>query len=432
VRVVAAAGAASERAAMMPILVLALPPFVVALGLWMMMTAAEIGVAESRELAATANGPPRLGPLFDELHRHPRRLLIALSLGRELALAAVATIAAIVGWRERGLAGALIAVAVAVLLLALARGIAAGIVTRRVARGTGTIVPGIGAVLALLLRLAAAVKAVGRRAAHAIAGEEPTGTSLFARDEIAALSDGSEGELAESERALVAKAASFGDRPVRHVMTPRRDIIAVAADISSDELWRVIRSSGCSRIPVYRGERDDVVGILYVKDLIGPEGVAAEITPLLREPYVVPAEMTVGVLFREFRARKVHIALVVDEYGSLAGVVTMEDLLEELVGDIRDEFDEDEAPEIVRRGPSTFIVSGRTSVAALSARLKLDIRSSDADEATIAGVVIDRLGRVPDSGETVSMDGFTVTVEKLDGAAIERLRLDVWPSPSPA
>ena len=118
------------------------------------------------------------------------------------------------------------------------------------------------------------------------------------------------------------------------------------------------------------------------------------------------AEKPVGELFREFRARKVHIALVLDEYGSLVGLVTMEDLLEELFGEMRDELDEDAEPTIRRRGSGSFLVSGRVSVGELNARLKLDIPPSD-DEATIAGVVIDRLGRVPEVGETLQMDGFT-------------------------
>ena len=171
--------------------------------------------------------------------------------------------------------------------------------------------------------------------------------------------------------------------------------------------------------------------MLYVRDLIGAPRLDGGIEPILRQPYVVPGERSVGELYREFRTRKVHIALVLDEYGSLLGLVTMEDILEELFGDIRDEFDDDEEPAIVRRGPSTFVVSGRASVSAINARLKLHIPLSE-DEATIAGVVIDRLGRVPDVGETLGMDGFTVTVEKLDGPAIERLRVDLWPSSSSA
>jgi CBS domain containing-hemolysin-like protein len=282
--------------------------------------------------------------------------------------------------------------------------------------------------LAPLRGLAALEKTVGRALTHGFLGEAPSGDNIFAPEEMAVLSRESESELADAERALVAKAVSFGERHVRHVLTPRRDIVSVPSDIAPDEVLRVMRESGCSRLPVYRGEKDDIVGFLYVKDVLGQTLGADGIGPLLRQPYVVQAEKPVGELFREFRARKVHIALVLDEYGSLVGLVTMEDLLEELFGEMRDELDEDAEPSIRRRGAGSFLVSGRVSVGELNARLKLGIPPSE-DEATIAGVLMDRLGRVPDVGETLEMDGFNVTVEKLDGPAVELVRVDVW-SPS--
>jgi CBS domain containing-hemolysin-like protein len=208
-------------------------------------------------------------------------------------------------------------------------------------------------------------------------------------------------------------------------------MIAVPLDVTPDDLLQVIRDSGCARIPVFRGERDDIVGILYVKDLIGQPIAKGGIEPLLRQPYVVSAEKPIADLFRDFRVRKVHFALVVDEYASLIGLVTMEDLLEDLVGEIRDEFDDDEAPPIERRGPTTFVVSGRIPVHDFNARLHLHLPESGT-EATIAGIVIDRLGHVPTRGESVTMDGCTLTVEALDGPAIQRLRVDLWPSSSSA
>ena len=141
------------------------------------------------------------------------------------------------------------------------------------------------------------------------------------------------------------------------------------------------------------------------------------------------AEKPAVDLFRDFRVRKVHFALVVDEYASLVGLVTMEDLLEEIVGEIRDEFDDDEAPPFERRGPNVFVVSGRVAVGDFNARLHLQVPESGSG-ATIAGVVIDRLGHVPERGESITMDGCTLTVEALDGTAIQRLRVELWPSPS--
>jgi CBS domain containing-hemolysin-like protein len=397
--------------------------------LWTALAGAEATLAEARTLTREPIGARRLGPLHYELHRHPRRLVISLALGREIALVTAAVLGVTLGYGRLGLRGGVLALACTVVLMLALRGVVAGAAARRAAQGaTATIAPTLAWMLAPLRGLAALEQAIGGRLARAFLDEPPSGDNIFAPEELAALEDGAE-DLGDSERALVEKAVSFGERSVRHVLTPRPDIVSVPVDIAPAALFAEIRASGCSRIPVYRGERDDVIGILYVKDLIGKRLAAGEIEPLLRQPYVVSADKPVGELLREFRRRKVHIALVLDEYGSLVGLVTMEDLLEELFGEIRDEFDDDEEPRIVRRGPNSFAVSGRVSVSAFNERLKLNIPPSE-DEVTIAGVVIDRLGRVPQPGETLTIDGCTLTVEKLDGSAIELLRVDLWPSPS--
>jgi putative hemolysin len=400
-----------------------------ALALWTVLAGAEATLAEARSIARTAAGPRRLGVLFIELHHHPRRLVISLALGRELALVTAAVLGAQVGYQRAGLRGGILAVAATALAILFLRGAAAGIATRRLARENETIGPALGWLLTPLRGLAALEKSIGRALAHGFLGEAPSGDNIFAPEEMAALTREGEVELADAERALVENAVSFGERSVRHVLTPRRDIVAVPVDIAPAEVLRVMRESGCSRLPVYRAEKDDVIGFLYVKDVLGTTIGADGIAPLVRQPYVVQAEKPVGELFREFRTRKVHIALVLDEYGSLVGLVTMEDLLEELFGEMRDELDEATEPSIRRRAPGSFLVSGRVSVDELNARLKLGIPPSD-DERTIAGVVIDRLGHVPEAGESLDMDGFTVVVEKLDGPAVELVRVDLWPSSS--
>ena len=390
---------------------------------WMRFAAAEALLATARGVGRTEEPA---GWLFYELHRYPRRLLIALALGRELALVTVAVLATLLGYGFRGLYGGAVALAVTVPVLLALRGVAAGRAARRVEQGGKGVGRALAWLLAPLMSLAAIEKSLGWRLARVFLGEAPRGDNIFAAEELAALSEEGAEELGAAERTLVAKAIAFGERSVRHVLTPRRDIVAVSADSPPAELLRVIHDSGCSRIPVYRGSKDDVVGILYVKDLIGQRLESGRIESLMRQPYVVPAEKSVGDLFREFRSRKVHIALVVDEYGSLVGLVTMEDLLEELFGEIRDEFDEDEPPAIRRRGPNTYEVNGRVPVRTLGVRLHLDL-SPSGDEATIAGFVIERLGHVPAAGEQVQLEGCTMTVEKLDGPAIELLRVDLCP-----
>jgi putative hemolysin len=309
------------------------------------------------------------------------------------------------------------------------RGAAAGIAKRRIARDRASIGPALGWMLAPLRGVAALLKTVGRALAHGFLGEAPSGDNVFAPEELAALGHDSESDLVDAERALVAKAVKFGERSVRHVLTPRRDIVSVPADIAPADVLAVMRESGFSRLPVYRGEKDDVVGFLYVKDVLGVALGADGIGPLLRQPYVVQAEKPVGELFREFRSRKVHIALVLDEYGSLVGLVTMEDLLEELFGEMRDELDEDEEPTIRRRGPGIFLVSGRVSVEELNARLKLDLPPSE-DGATVGGLVVNRIGRIPEVAESFELEGCRMTVEELDGPAVALVRVELWSSSS--
>jgi CBS domain containing-hemolysin-like protein len=400
-----------------------------ALVVWTALASIEATLAEARAIVRAPHGARRLGRLFYELYRHPRRLLISLVIGRELALTSAAVLAVAIGYGRGGLIGGLVALTAITVMLVALRGFAAGAASRRVACDDGTLGSTAAWLLVPLASLATLEKNVGRRLAHAFLGAAPSGDNIFAPEEMAMLDEEGHDELAASERALVAKAVRIDDRTVRHVLTPRRDIVSVPVDIAPGDLLRVIRESGCSRIPVYRGEPDDIVGILYVRDLIGHPLASGSIEPLLRQPYVVSAEKPIVELFREFRTRKVHFALVLDEYGSLTGLVTMEDLLEELVGEIRDEFDDDETPPFERRGPRTFLVSGRVAVQDFNTRMKLHIPESGA-EATIAGVVMDRLGRVPNAGESIEMDGCTLTVEALDGSAIERLRVDLWPSSS--
>ncbi len=400
-----------------------------ALLVWALLANAEATLAAARDVARTPAGPERLGELFYELHRHPRRLVISLALGRELALVAAAVLGASVGYRHDGLRGGMAAVAATAIAILALRGAAAGVAKRRLVRGTASTGRALGWMLAPLRGLAAVEKTVGRALTHGFLGEAPSGENIFAPEEMAVLSSEGGSELVDAERTLVAKAVSFGERSVRHVLTPRRDIVSMPSDIAATKVLEVFHESGCSRLPVYRGDKEDIVGFLYVKDVLGVTLGADGIGPLLRQPYVVQVAKSVGELFREFRARKVHIALVLDEYGSLVGLVTMEDLLEELFGEMRDELDEDVEPSIRRRGVGSFLVSGRVPVEELNARLKLDIPPTE-DQTTIAGIVIERLGRVPDVGESVDMDGCRVTVEKLDGPAVDLVRVDLWSSPS--
>jgi len=174
-------------------------------------------------------------------------------------------------------------------------------------------------------------------------GLAPTSVLRFAAD--GTVDEGEEAALDERGRALLERVRSLRQRPVRAVMTPRVRVVAVPVDIGGPALLGMLREQRFSRVPVYRGDRDNVVGVVYAKDLLGRDVRAPgfRLEPFLRPPTFVPLGMRAGDVFRELRRRKVHLALVVDEYGGIGGLVTMEDLLEELFGEIRDEYDEAEA-----------------------------------------------------------------------------------------
>jgi putative hemolysin len=175
------------------------------------------------------------------------------------------------------------------------------------------------------------------------AGLAPLSILRFAAD--GSVEEGEEAALDAHGRALLQRVRALRQRPVRQVMTPRVRIVALPVDLPGPALLPALREQRFSRIPVYRGERDNVVGVLYAKDLLGRDVNAPgfRLEPFLRPAVFIPVGMPAGDVFRELRRRRVHLALVVDEYGGIAGLVTMEDLLEELFGEIRDEYDEAEA-----------------------------------------------------------------------------------------
>jgi putative hemolysin len=291
-----------------------------------------------------------IAPHAPRLLRHgttparPRRFWVTLLVGRELGTATAAVAAA---WIALAAAGPLPAWAAAALA-----GAGAYLVVEVVAPVLGLALPDAWA--DRLGEVASRVIAVLRRPlerpavtiAGWLAGEvgfAPVSVLRFSADGRA--DEGEEAALDERGRELLDRVRALRQRPVRAVMTPRVRVVALPTDLGGPALLATLREQRFSRIPVYRGERDNVVGVLYAKDLLGRDVKAPgfRLEPFLRPPVFVPLGLRAGDVFRELRRRKVHLALVVDEYGGIAGLVTMEDLLEELFGEIRDEYDEAEA-----------------------------------------------------------------------------------------
>jgi putative hemolysin len=236
---------------------------------------------------------------------------------------------------------------------------------------------------------------------------------------------GEQGVLEAEEEQMINAVIELGDRRVHEVMVPRVAIAAVESDATLEQAIDLVVEVGHSRIPVYHDSIDEIVGILYAKDLLpylkDDAGPRPQLRKLLRPPVLVPESMTVDDLLHEFQRRKVHIAVVLDEYGGTAGLVTIEDLLEEIVGEIQDEYDVEE-PMVVRLSEDEARLDGRASVDDLAELFDTNLGLEDEDEYdTVGGLIYHRIGGIPTPGDRVEVDGLTLTVETTDGRRVGKV-----------
>jgi putative hemolysin len=234
-----------------------------------------------------------------------------------------------------------------------------------------------------------------------------------------------EGEIEAEQEQMLHGVFEFPEIMAREIMTPRPDIVALEINSSMEEVVTLLIEEGHSRIPVYEENLDDIVGVLLVKDLLpymaGTKGEAFVLRELLREPYFVPDTKRISELLAELRARSVHMAVVLDEFGGTEGIVTMEDLLEEIVGEIYDEYDVAE-PEFTITPEGDVIVDGGTSIDEVNERFGMKLSSEDFD--TIGGYIFGALGRVPEIGDTVHVDGSgELRVEATEERRVTEVRL---------
>ncbi|MDQ2799513.1 MAG: hemolysin family protein [Armatimonadota bacterium] len=231
------------------------------------------------------------------------------------------------------------------------------------------------------------------------------------------------GAIEEDEKQIIRNVISFGDTDVRQVMTPRIDIKAADISASTPALLQLVVDSGHSRIPVYEGSVDAIVGIIHAKDLLAALSrgeTHLNLRQVMRQPLLVSENKRVDDLLDEFRRAKVQIAVVQDEYGGTAGLVTLEDLLEELVGEIHDEYDT-VTPSVQVIGPDESLVDARMAITDLNEQMGLNLPHEDFD--TVGGLVFGLFGRLPRPGEAVRADGIDFIVEKTGVRRIEQVRL---------
>jgi len=225
----------------------------------------------------------------------------------------------------------------------------------------------------------------------------------------------------EEGRELLQSIVDFTETVVREVMTPRPDIVAIRSDATLQQLRELFREEQYSRIPVYRDNLDNVVGIVYVKDLVAlPPGAEPPLTTLMRTPLLVPESKRVSELLKEMQIRQLQMAIVVDEYGGTAGLATVEDLLEEIVGEIRDEYDV-EGETVTDEGDGRFVFSGKVSVDEVSDRLGVEIEREGFE--TLGGYLLSHLGRMPYVGEIFNAGELTVEVLEVERRRITKVRV---------
>jgi magnesium and cobalt transporter len=233
-----------------------------------------------------------------------------------------------------------------------------------------------------------------------------------------------EGEIKSDDVRILQNVIDLEEKRVSEIMIPRPDIICAESDSSLEELADLIVQHGHSRIPVYEDNRDHIVGVVHAKDVIHPllhqDATLPKLMELARSPHFVPETTNLKVLLHDMRTSRIHLAIVLDEYGGTAGLVTLEDVLEQIVGDIGDEYDELRPEEVQEQPDGSLLVSGRVPLDEVNELFDLELASDQVE--TIGGYLCEIAGRIPAQGETFALDGWTFHVEEADAKHIETLR----------
>jgi CBS domain containing-hemolysin-like protein len=264
-----------------------------------------------------------------------------------------------------------------------------------------------------------------------LVGLHPTSShaSIYTEDELRQLIDVSRqsGHLEPEEQRLINRVLDFSDAQVREAMIPRPAVAALPVTATLQETKEAFRTFGYSRLPVYEGKLDNVVGVLVRRDLEPYlEGAVAgqefNLRALIHPPQFIPTHARLGAALKQMQSKRIHLGFVVDEYGGLEGIVTLEDLLEEIVGEINDEFDEEVRAQILKETDDSYLLSGMLTVRDVNRQLGLGL-PEDGGYTTIAGFILAQAGRLPQAGEVVEYMGMKFHVERLEGRRIRRVRL---------
>lgn len=228
--------------------------------------------------------------------------------------------------------------------------------------------------------------------------------------------------LNPSEKDMIRGIVELSKTTVKEVMVPRIDVVFIASDSEIQDLIDCVVETGHSRFPVYKDTIDNVIGVLYAKDLLKYtyKNEAIDIESIIRKPYFVPESKRLDSLLREFKLKRVHIAVAVDEYGGVSGIVCLEDILEEIVGEIQDEFD-NEIEDILEIGKNSFLCDARVAIEDLNEQLRMDVPNEDYD--TLGGFVFDLFGKIPVKFEKVTYGNADFIIQDMDGHKIKTVKI---------
>ncbi len=392
------------------------------------VAAAEAGVisiSRARVRLMAGRGVPRAEMLHSYMQERAS-LLGAFALARNVAIVAGAAVAASVLTRERGHSWELIALIVigALGLFALLEAVPRALVARNPERWGLRMAPFMGAFKLLFGGAGRLLSMPARAVVHPPEGAEEE--ELLRLMEI----EEDQGDLEDEERKMIRGVFGLEDTAAREIMTPRTDFAAVDTDANAEDVVQLIIERGFSRIPLYEKNADAIVGIVYAKDLfrdLSRNRMPKHLGDIARPAFFVPESKRLDDLLTDMRKQRVHMAIVVDEYGGTAGLVTIEDLLEEIVGEIEDEYDLVEQ-NIVRISNEEALLDGRVTIEELNELFSTQVENEDYD--TVGGCVFHYLGRVPTVGDDVETAGVKMTVLSMEGHRIKRLRVLLLPPPA--
>lgn len=366
------------------------------------------------------------------LKENPDRFLITILIGNNIVnilAASVATAVSIAILGEGGVAVFIATVVVVVLLLVFGEIIPKMYASRHTASFALTVCP----TISLLSRVLSPVIWIFNHLGQRITGGAVFSQHLITEEEIKEWIDvgQEEGTIEKDEQEMLHSVFEFGDTRVREVMTPRIDVVMIEDTITPEKALEVFKNTGFSRIPIFHDDIDSIRGILNVKDVFATvmdQRCHLPIIEITSEPLFVPETKKIDDLLRELKSKKSHLAIVLDEYGTFVGIITIEDIIEEIVGDILDEFDTDE-PELIRITEGVYSVDARMWVSDLNKELGLSLPESETYE-TIAGLIIDQLGYIPRIGESCELEGgIRLIVIQMKGKRITRIKLLItWSS----